>query len=75
MENNPDIDFILKNRDVLKAAYPGKCVLVIGQQVVRTFDNTIDAMMYGDDVLLDAEYAFADFSAYEDNILWHDGKQ
>lgn len=74
MENNPDIHFILKNKDVLKAAYPGKCVLVIGQRVARTFDNTIDAMMYRNDVLMKADHAFADFSSTEDNIIWHDGK-
>lgn len=74
MEQNPDIKFILDNQDVLKAAYPRKCVLVINQQVVRVFNNTIDALLYRDDVLQNVDYAFADFSGPEDNIMWNDGK-
>ncbi len=74
MEKNPDIQFILDNQDVLKAAYPRKCVLVIKQQVVRVFNDTIDALLYRDDVLHNVEYAFADFSGAEDNIMWNDGK-
>ncbi len=75
MEKNPDIQFILDNQDVLKAAYPRKCVLIIGQRVVKTFNNTIAALLYRDKALLDVEYAFADFSGAEDNIMWNDGKQ
>lgn len=75
MGNTPDIDFILENMDVLKAAYPRKCVLVIGQRVVKVFRDTIAALLYRNQVLLDVEHAFADFSGAEDNIMWNDGKQ
>lgn len=74
MANTPDIDFILENQDVLKAAYPKKCVLVIGQRVVKVFRDTMDALLYRNQVLLDVEHAFADFSGPEDNIMWNDGK-
>ena len=74
MANNPDVDFILDNQDVLKAAYPKKCVLVIGRRVVKVFNDTIEALLYRGKVLLDVEHAFADFSGPEDNIMWNDGK-
>lgn len=75
MEQNPDIKFILDNQDVLKAAYPRKCVLIVGQRVVKTFSDTIAALLYRDQALLDVKYAFADFSGAEPNIMWNDGKQ
>ena len=74
MANNPDIDFILKNQDVLRAAFPRKCVLVIGQRVVKVFRDTVEAILYRNQVLLDVEHAFADFSGAEENIMWSDGK-
>lgn len=74
MTNIPDVNFILDNQDVLKAAYPKKCVLVIGQRVAKVFNDTIEALLFRSEVLLNVEHAFADFSGAEPNIMWNDGK-
>lgn len=68
METNADVEFIRENCDVMKAAYAGKCVLVIGQRVIRTFDDLTDGMLYTGRVLEPAEYALVDFSERGDNI-------
>lgn len=75
MVTNADVEFIRENSDVMKAAYAGKCVLVIGQRVIRLFDDLVDGMLYTGRVLEPAEYALADFSGSEDKIyLGHGSK-